>query len=385
MIINGLDGEYIVTAEAIGNNGKTYSERLWIPGSQRKEIVKQGMNTTFKTEEGKIIFRYLKKDQENKPQPKPKLDKTNLNKKVKEVEELVKAEKLTENLNKDKTEESIRKYIEEYNKIVSNLNSVKDNISKLGEDKTSENESKLNQYIKELDNIKNSLNSLNNILKIKLDRTILNSESKELVELINSKKLTEDKKKGKTEDSINEYNTKLNEQIGKFNNVNSEISKLGEERTPQNESKLNNYITELNNIKDNLNNLDKILKDKPQPKPKLDKTNLNNKQKEVEDLVKGRELKENLKKDKTEESIRKYNEEYNKVLLNLNSVKENISKLVEDKTPENESKLNEYIRDLDNIKNSLGNLDNILKVKEDSELYRGRNRDILEVEYSIRK
>ena len=28
---------------------------------------------------------------------------------------------------------------------------------------------------------------------------------------------------------------------------------------------------------------------------------------------------------------------------------------------------------------------NILKVKEDSELYRGRNRDILEVEYSIRK
>ena len=28
---------------------------------------------------------------------------------------------------------------------------------------------------------------------------------------------------------------------------------------------------------------------------------------------------------------------------------------------------------------------NILKVREDSELYRGRNRDILEVEYSIRK
>ena len=364
MIINGLDGEYIVTAEAIGNNGKTYSERLWIPGSQRKEIVKQGMNTTFKTEEGKIIFRYLKKDQENKPQPKPKLDKTNLNKKVKEVEELVKAEKLTENLNKDKTEESIRKYIEEYNKIVSNLNSVKDNISKLGEDKTSENESKLNQYIKELDNIKNSLNSLNNILKIKLDRTILNSESKELVELINSKKLTEDKKKGKTEDSINEYNTKLNEQIGKFNNVNSEISKLGEERTPQNESKLNNYITELNNIKDNLNNLDKILKDKPQPKPKLDKTNLNNKQKEVEDLVKGRELKENLKKDKTEESIRKYNEEYSKIASKLNLVKDNISKLGEDKTPGNESKLNQYVRDLDNIKNSLSVLNNILKVKE---------------------
>ena len=57
MIINGLDGEYTVTAEAIGNNGKTYSERLWIPGNQRKEISKQGMNTTFRTEEGKIIFR----------------------------------------------------------------------------------------------------------------------------------------------------------------------------------------------------------------------------------------------------------------------------------------------------------------------------------------
>ena len=364
MIINGLDGEYTVTAEAIGNNGKTYSERLWIPGSQRKEISKQGMNTTFRTEEGKIIFKYLKKDQENKPQPKLKLDKTNLNKKVKEVEELGKAEKLTENLKKDKTEESIRKYIEEYSKIVSNLNSVKDNISKLGEDKTQENEAKLNQHIRDLDNIKNSLNSLNNILKIKLDKDNLNLKLKEVQELINNKKLTEDKKKGKTEDSINEYNTKLNEQISKFNNVNSEISKLGEEKTPQNESKLNNYINELNNVKTNLNNLDKILKDKLQPKPKLDKTNLNNKLKEVEELVKDRGLTENLKKDKTEESIIKYSEEYSKILSNLNSVKENISKLGEDKTSENESKLNQYIRELDNIKNSLSVLNNILKVKE---------------------
>ena len=364
MIINGLDGEYTVTVEAIGNNGKTYSERLWIPGNQRKEIIKQGMNTIFKTEEGKIIFKYLKKDQENKPQPKPKLDKTNLNNKLKEVEDLVKGKELTENLKKDKTEESIRKYNDEYSKIVSNLNSVKDNISKLGEDKTLENESKLNQYIRELDNIKNSLNSLNNILKIKLDKNNLNLKLKEVQELINNKKLTEDKKKDKTEDSINEYNTKLNEQISKFNNVNSEISKLGEEKTPQNESKLNNYITELNNVKTNLNNLDKILKDKPQPKPKLDKTNLNNKQKEVEDLVKGRELTENLNKDNTEESIRKYNEEYSKIVSKLNSVKDNISKLGEDKTQENETRLNQYIRDLDNIKNSLSVLNNILKVKE---------------------
>ena len=365
MIINGLDGEYAVTAEAIGNNGKTYSERLWIPGSQRKEISKQGMNTTFRTEEGKIIFKYLKKDQENKPQPKLKLDKTNLNKKVKEVEELGKAEKLTENLKKDKTEESIRKYIEEYSKIVSNLNSVKDNISKLGEDKTQENEAKLNQHIRDLDNIKNSLNSLNNILKIKLDKNNLNLKLKEVQELINNKKLTEDKKKDKIEDSIKEYNAKLNEQISKFNNVNSEISKLGEEKTPQNESKLNNYINELNNVKTNLNNLDKILKDKLQPKPKLDKTNLNNKLKEVEELVKDRGLTENLKKDKTEESIIKYSEEYSKIVANLNSVKVNISKLGEDKTSENESKLNQYIKDLDNIKNSLGILNNILKVKEE--------------------
>ena len=363
MIINGLDGEYTVTAEAIGNNGKTYSERLWIPGNQRKEISKQEMTTIFKTEKGKIIFRYLKKDQENKPQSK--LDKTNLNNKLNEVENLVENRGLTENLKKDKTEESIRKYNDEYSKIVSKLNSVKDNISKLGEDKTSENESKLNQYIRELDNIKNSLNSLNNILKIKLDKNNLNLKLKEVQELINNKKLTEDKKKDKIEDSIKEYNAKLNEQISKFNNVNSEISKLGEEKTLQNEDKLNNYISDLNNIKYNLNNLDKILKDKPQPKPKLDKTNLNNKLKEIEDLVKGKDLTENLKKDKTEESIRKYIEEYSKIVSNLNLVKDNISKLGEDKISENESKLNQYIRDLDNIKNSLGNLDNILKVKEE--------------------
>ena len=364
MIINGLDGEYIVTAEAIGHNGKTYSERLWIPGSQRKEISKQGMNTTFKTEEGKIIFKHIKKDQDNKPQPKLKLDKTNLNNKLKEVEELVKGRELTENLKKDNTEESISKYIEEYSKIVSNLNSVKDNISKLGEDKTQEHETRLNQHIRELDNIKNSLNSLNNILKIKLDKTNLNSKLKELVELIKNKKLTEDNKKGKTEDSIKEYNTKLNEQISKFNNVNSELSKLGEEKIPQNESNLNNYITELNNIKTNLNSLDKTLKDKPQPK--LDKTNLNNKLKEVEDLVKDRGLTENIKKDKTEESIIKYTKEYNKIISNLNNVKENISKLGEDKTSENESKLNQYIRDLENVKNSLNVLNNILKIKEQS-------------------
>ena len=365
MIINGLDGEYVVIAESIGNNGKTYSERLWIPRNQRKEIARQEMNTTFKTEEGKMIFKHIKKNQESDIQPKSSLNKTNLKNKLRGLEELLKGKELTENLNKDKTEESIRKYNEEYSKIVSNLNSVKVNISKLGEDKTSENEIKLNQYIRDLDNIKNTLNVLNNILKIKLDKTILNSILKETEEIINSKKLTEDKKKGKTEDSTKEYNNKLNGQISKFNNVNLEISKIGEEKTSQNHIKLNNYITELNNIKNNLNNLDKILKDEPQPKPKLDKTNLNNKLKELEELLKIKELTENLNKDKTEESIRKYNEEYNMIVSNLNSVKVSISKLGEDKTSENETNLNQYIRDLDNIKNSLGVLNNILKIKEE--------------------
>jgi len=465
LLLNNVEaGEYTIYAEAIGNNGKKYREKLWIGGHLRKNITVSGMQTETKVEEGKIVFKSLKP--QVKPEPKEKLDKTNLNKKIKEVEDLVKGRELTENLKKDKTEESIRKYTEEYSKILSNLNSVKDNISRLGEDKTSENESKLNQYIRELDNIKNSLtvlnnilkvkeqqkpkldktilnnklrevenlikikaltdglknnktadsikkyqdeynkimlrtnnvksnilklgeyktqenennlnqyineldniknslNGLNSILKIRLDKTNLNSKSKEVEELIKNKKLTEDNKKGKTEESINEYNTKLNEEISKFNNVNLEIFKLGEEKTPQNESNLNNYISELNNIKTNLNNLDKILKDKPQPKSKLDKTNLNNKLKEVEDLVKGRELTENLKKDKTEESVRKYTDEYDKILSNLNYVKDNISKLGEDKTLENESKLNQYIRDLDNIKNSLESLDNILKVKEE--------------------
>ena len=465
LLLNNVEaGEYTIYAEAIGNNGKTYREKLWIGGHLRKNITVSGMQTETKVEEGKIVFKSLKP--QVKPEPKEKLDKTNLNKKLKEVEELVKGKELTENLKRDKTEESIRKYTEEYNKIVSNLNNVKVNILKLGEDKTSENEVKLNQYIRELDNIKNSLsildnilkvkeqptpkldktilnnkfkevenlikiraltdglknnktvdsikryqdeynkimlrtnnvvanilklgeyktqeneknlnqyineldnikkslNNLNSILKIKLDKTILNSRLKETEELINSKKLTEDKKKGKTEESIKEYNTKLNEQIIKFNNVNLDISKLGEEKTTQNENKLNNYITELNNIKNNLNNLDKILKDKPQQKPKLDKTNLNKKLKEVEELVKGRELTENLKKDKTEESIRTYIDEYSKILLNLNNIKVNISKLGDDKNSENETKLNQYIIDLDNIRNSLDILNNILKVKEE--------------------
>ena len=267
LLLNNIEsGEYTIYAEATGNNGKTYKEKLWIGGHLRRNVTVAGMKTEVRVDEGKII---VKAQQKLQPQPILKLDKTNLNNKLKEVEGLVKGKELTEELKKDKTEDSIKTYNEEYTKIVNNLNSVKINISKLGEEKTNENETKLNNYTKDLENVKNSLNTLNNILKIK-----------------------------------------------------------------------------------------------PKPIPKLDKTNLNNKLKEVEGLVKGKELTEVLKKDKTEDSIRKYNEEYIKVVAKLNTVKVNISKLGEDKTAENEGKLNQYISELENIKNSLSIFDNILKEKE---------------------
>ena len=267
LLLNNIEsGEYTIYAEATGNNGKTYKEKLWIGGHLRRNVTVAGMKTEVRVDEGKII---VKAQQKLQPQPILKLDKTNLNNKLKEVEGLVKGKELTEELKKDKTEDSIKKYNEEYIKVVAKLNTVKVNISKLGEDKTAENEGKLKQYISELENIKNNLNAFNNILKVK-----------------------------------------------------------------------------------------------PQPVPKLDKTNLNNKLKEVEGLVKGKELTEALKKDKTEDSIRKYNEEYIKVVAKLNTVKVNISKLGEDKTVENEGKLNQYISELENIKNSLSIFDSILKEKE---------------------
>ena len=267
LLLNNIEsGEYTIYAEATGNNGKTYKEKLWIGGHLRRNVTVAGMQTEVRVDEGKII---VKTQLKPKPQPIPKLDKTNLNNKLKEVEGLVKGKELTEALKKDKTEDSIKTYNEEYIKVVAKLNTIKVNISKLGEDKTAENEGKLNQYISELENIKNNLNAFNNILKVK-----------------------------------------------------------------------------------------------PQPVPKLDKTNLNNKLKEVEGLVKGKELTEALKKDKTEDSIKTYNEEYIKVVAKLNTIKVNISKLGEDKTAENEGKLNQYISELENIKNSLSIFDSILKEKE---------------------
>ena len=368
LLLNNIEsGEYIIYAEATGNNGKTYKEKLWIGGHLRRNVTVAGMKTEVRVDEGKII---VKAQQKLQPQPILKLDKTNLNNKLKEVEGLVKGKELTKELKKDKTEDSIKKYNEEYIKVVAKLNTVKVNISKLGEDKTVENEGKLNQYILELENIKNNLNAFNNILKVKpqpvpkLDKTNLNNKLKEVEGLVKGKELTEALKKDKTEDSIKTYNEEYTKIVNNLNSVKINISKLGEEKTNENETKLNNYIRDLENVKNSLNTLNNILEVKPQPIPKLDKTNLNNKLKEVEGLVKGKELTEELKKDKTEDSIKTYNEEYIKVVAKLNTVKVNISKLGEDKTAENEGKLNQYISELENIKNSLSIFDNILKEKE---------------------
>ena len=368
LLLNNIEsGEYRIYAEATGNNGKIYKEKLWIGGHLRRNVTVAGMKTEVRVDEGKII---VKAQQKLQPQPILKLDKTNLNNKLKEVEGLVKGKELTEELKKDKTEDSIRKYNEEYIKVVAKLNTVKVNISKLGEDKTVENEGKLNQYILELENIKNNLNAFNNILKVKpqpvpkLDKTNLNNKLKEVEGLVKGKELTEALKKDKTEDSIKTYNEEYTKIVNNLNSVKINISKLGEDKTSENETKLNNYTKDLENVKNSLNTLNNILKVKPKPIQKLDKTNLNNKLKEVEGLVKGKELTEELKKDKTEDSIRKYNEEYIKVVAKLNTVKVNISKLGEDKTAENEGKLNQYISELENIKNSLSIFDNILKEKE---------------------
>ena len=165
LLLNNIEsGEYTIYAEATGNNGKTYKEKLWIGGHLRRNVTVAGMKTEVRVDEGKII---VKAQQKLQPNPIQKLDKTNLNNKLKEVEGLVKGKELTEELKKDKTEDSIKKYNEEYIKVVAKLNTVKVNISKLGEDKTVENEGKLNQYISELENIKNSLSIFDNILKEK--------------------------------------------------------------------------------------------------------------------------------------------------------------------------------------------------------------------------
>ena len=63
LLLNNVEqGEYTIYAEATANNGKTYSEKLWIGGHLRKNITVSGMQTEARVEEGRII---LKKKETN--------------------------------------------------------------------------------------------------------------------------------------------------------------------------------------------------------------------------------------------------------------------------------------------------------------------------------
>ena len=58
LLLNSVDtGEYTIYAEAVGNNGKTYREKLWIGGHLRKNITVSGMQTEARVEEGRIILK----------------------------------------------------------------------------------------------------------------------------------------------------------------------------------------------------------------------------------------------------------------------------------------------------------------------------------------
>ena len=58
LLLNSVDaGEYTIYAEATANNGKTYSEKLWIGGHLRKNITVAGMQTEARVEEGRIILK----------------------------------------------------------------------------------------------------------------------------------------------------------------------------------------------------------------------------------------------------------------------------------------------------------------------------------------
>ena len=58
LLLNNVEqGEYTIYAEATANNGKTYSEKLWIGGHLRKNITVSGMQTEARVEEGRIILK----------------------------------------------------------------------------------------------------------------------------------------------------------------------------------------------------------------------------------------------------------------------------------------------------------------------------------------
>ena len=63
LLLNNVEqGEYTIYAEATANNGKTYSDKLWIGGNLRRNITVAGMQTEARVEEGRII---LKKKETN--------------------------------------------------------------------------------------------------------------------------------------------------------------------------------------------------------------------------------------------------------------------------------------------------------------------------------
>ena len=58
LLLNNVEaGEYTIYAEATANNGKTYSEKLWIGGHLRRNITVSGMQTEARVEEGRIILK----------------------------------------------------------------------------------------------------------------------------------------------------------------------------------------------------------------------------------------------------------------------------------------------------------------------------------------
>ena len=394
LLLNNIEsGEYIIYAEATGNNGKTYKEKLWIGGYLRRNVTVSGMQAEVKVDEGKIIINrketnYIIRTNTNDMYGYHRADgndyiigradiflSDNNGNRVKPNQVKIYAEKggkqIPFNVYNDKYDyELLLNNIEsgEYTIYAeatgNNGKTYREKLWIGGHLRRNVTVSGMQTEVR-VDEGKIVVKTQQKPKPIqKLDKTNLNNKLKEVEGLVNGKELTEALKKDKTEDSIRKYNEEYTKIANNLNSIKINISKLGEEKTSENETKLNNYTRDLENVKNSLNTLNNILKVKPQPIPKLDKTNLNNKLKEVEGLVKGKELTEVLKNDKTEDSIRKYSEEYIKVVAKLNTVKVNISKLGEDKTTENEGKLKQYISELENIKNSLSIFDSILKEKE---------------------
>ena len=58
LLLNNVEqGEYTIYAEATANNGKTYSEKLWIGGHLRRNVTVSGMQSEYRIDEGKIVVK----------------------------------------------------------------------------------------------------------------------------------------------------------------------------------------------------------------------------------------------------------------------------------------------------------------------------------------